>query len=85
MKTEQDIFGIELPSLEHLHSTRCVRRAKNIKTLHTPGHHLFKLLPSGRHYRSIRTCTNRLKNSFFPKSCGTIMEVGRGVSVSVFD
>ena len=36
VKTAQDLFGIELPSLEHLHSTCCVRRTKNIKTLHTP-------------------------------------------------
>lgn len=67
VKTVQDIVGIELPSLEHLHSTHCVKRAKNIINITHPRHHLFKLLPSDRHFRSIlRSCT--LKNSFFPKA-----------------
>lgn len=38
-KKAQHIVGIELPPLEHLHSTCCVRRAKNIiKDITHPGH-----------------------------------------------
>ena len=33
-----------------------------------PGHHLFKLLPSGRRFRAIKTKTNRLRNSFYPRA-----------------
>ena len=33
-----------------------------------PAHHMFDLLPSGRCYRSIRTRTNRLRNSIFPQA-----------------
>ncbi|KAK0137703.1 hypothetical protein N1851_026097 [Merluccius polli] len=35
---------------------------------HHQGFELFELLPSGRRYRCIKTRTNRLKNSFFPKA-----------------
>lgn len=56
VKTEQEIVGIGLPSFEHLHTTRCVRKVKNIiKVITHPGHYLFELLPSGRHFRSIHT------------------------------
>lgn len=65
VKTAQVIVGTELPSLEHLQKTRCVRRAKNIiKDITQPGHNLFKLPPSGRRFRSILICPNRIKNSF---------------------
>ncbi len=32
------------------------------------GHHLFELLPSGKCFRSIKSRTNRLKNSFYPSA-----------------
>uniref|UniRef100_A0A3Q1FID3 Transmembrane p24 trafficking protein 1b n=1 Tax=Acanthochromis polyacanthus TaxID=80966 RepID=A0A3Q1FID3_9TELE len=33
-----------------------------------PGHSLFSPFPSGRHYRTLRVKTNRLKNSFYPQA-----------------
>ena len=47
-----------------------------IKDITHPGRHLFQLLPSGRRYRSIRTRTNRLKNSFFPKAVALLWRWG---------
>lgn len=35
---------------------------------HHPGHHLFALLPSGRRYRTVKTHTTRLLNSFYPRA-----------------
>lgn len=45
-------------------STRYLGRAQNITRLHG----LFKLLPSGRHYRSAKTNTSRFIDSFFPRA-----------------
>ncbi len=51
------------------HNTRCLRRAHSIlRDPSHPGHHLFELLPSGRHFRTIKAKTNRLKNSFYPRA-----------------
>lgn len=33
-----------------------------------PGNYLFELLPSGRQFRSIKSRTNRLKDSFYPRA-----------------
>ena len=69
VRTAEKIIGCPLPSLRHLYTSRCLSRAEAIKRDNThPAHHLFELLPSGRRYRSIRTRTNRLRNSFFPQA-----------------
>ncbi len=48
VKTAQVIVGMNLPSLDHLYKTRCLRRAnKIIKDISHPNHSLFQLLPSG--------------------------------------
>ncbi len=39
-----------------------------IKDSSHPSHRLLSLLPSGRHLRSIRSCTSRLRDSFFPQA-----------------
>ncbi len=66
-KVTQKIVGCPLPSLEELHSSRCLKKAQNIlQDSSHPGHNLFGLLPPGRWYRTIKTRTNRLKNSFYP-------------------
>ena len=67
IKAAQKIIGCPLPSLDELHRSRCLKKANSIliDSSH-PGHKLFELLPSGRRYRSIKTRTNRLKNSFYP-------------------
>ncbi len=47
---------------------RCSSKATSIvKDPTHPSHSLFQLLPSGRLYRSIRACSARLLNSFFPR------------------
>lgn len=81
MKAAQDIVGIELPSLEHLYSIICMRGAKSIiKDITHLGHHLFKLLPTDRHFRTIQTCTDLksaspskaiLNSILFPESKNT--------------
>uniref|UniRef100_A0A8C7X192 Reverse transcriptase domain-containing protein n=1 Tax=Oryzias sinensis TaxID=183150 RepID=A0A8C7X192_9TELE len=69
VKAAQRIIGSPLPSLSDIYSSRCLGRAgKIIKDSSHPGSGLFDLLPSGRRYRCIRSRTNRLKNSFFPKA-----------------
>ncbi|KAL0199254.1 hypothetical protein M9458_007794, partial [Cirrhinus mrigala] len=69
INTAQKIVGCPLPSLEDLHSSRCLKKAQNIiKDTSHPGHPLFELLPSGRRYRLINARTNRLKNSLFNRN-----------------
>uniref|UniRef100_A0A8C7Y1L4 Reverse transcriptase domain-containing protein n=1 Tax=Oryzias sinensis TaxID=183150 RepID=A0A8C7Y1L4_9TELE len=69
VETAQKIIGCPLPTLTDIYSTRCLTRAQNIiKDSSHPGSDLFNLMPSGRRYRGIRSKTNRLKNSFFPKA-----------------
>lgn len=56
------IIICSLPTLEELHSSRCLKRAQNIvREIHHPGHSLFELQPSGRRYTNIKAKTNRLK------------------------
>ena len=62
------IIGRELPALQDTYHTRCLRKAGRIlKDCYHPAFRLFTLLPSGRRYRSIRSRTRRLENSFFPR------------------
>ena len=68
-KSAQKITHTQLPSLFDIHHTRCQQRAQNIiKDSFHPGHSLFSLLPSGRRYRSSRSHTSRLTNSFYPSA-----------------
>ncbi len=47
VKTAQIIVGTNLPSLDHLYKTSCLRRAnKIIKGFTRPDYSLFQLLPS---------------------------------------
>ena len=69
VRTAEKIIGCSLPSIEEIHETRCRKKAMSIiKDLNHPGHHLFTPLQSGRRYRSIRTSSNRFKNSFYPQA-----------------
>ncbi len=48
---------------------RCTRKARRIiKDSSHPSHRLLSLLPSGRRFRSIRSRTSRLRDSFFPQA-----------------
>uniref|UniRef100_A0A7N9AV81 Alkylated DNA repair protein AlkB homologue 8 N-terminal domain-containing protein n=1 Tax=Mastacembelus armatus TaxID=205130 RepID=A0A7N9AV81_9TELE len=69
VRTAEKIIGVSLPSITDIYSTRCIRKANSIVGDSThPSHTLFTLLPSGKRYRSIRTRTTRLLNSFFPQA-----------------
>nr|XP_061796100.1 ileal sodium/bile acid cotransporter-like [Nerophis lumbriciformis] len=64
INTAQKIIGCSLPSLEDIASSCYQKRANNImKDRSHPGHPLCDLLPSGKHYRSHKTRTNRLRDS----------------------
>ncbi|KAF7652537.1 hypothetical protein LDENG_00095020 [Lucifuga dentata] len=72
INSAQKIVGCPLPSVEDISNSRCLCRAKTIlKDSTHPAHHLFDLLPSGRHYRSFTARTTKLKNSFFPRAIRT--------------
>ncbi len=73
INTAQKIIGCPLPALKQLYNSRCLSRAQNIEKDHShPGSHFFKLLPSGRRYRCVKSRTNRLKDSFFPRAIITL-------------
>src|SRR4029434_11162780 len=63
------IIGRELPALQDTYHTRCLRKAGMIlKDCYHSAFRLFTPLPSGRRYRSIRSRTRRLENSFYPRA-----------------
>ncbi len=69
VRTARHIVGGELPSLPDIYTRRCTRKAQRIiKDSSHPSHSLLSLLPSGRRFRSIRSRTSRLRDSFFPQA-----------------
>uniref|UniRef100_A0AAZ1X8U9 Reverse transcriptase domain-containing protein n=1 Tax=Oreochromis aureus TaxID=47969 RepID=A0AAZ1X8U9_OREAU len=73
VKTAQGIIGTKLLNLDTVYASRLQKRASCIiKDPTHPGHRLFVPLPSGKRYRAIRTHTNRLKNSFFPRAVACV-------------
>ncbi len=69
VRTACHIVGGELPSLQDIYTRRCTRKARRIiKDSSHPSHSLLSLLPSGRHFRSIRSRTSRLRDSFLPQA-----------------
>ncbi len=69
VRTARHIVGGELTSLQDIYTRRCTRKARRIiKDSSHPSHRLLSLLPSGRRFRSIRSRTSRLRDSFFPQA-----------------
>ncbi len=69
VRTARHIVGGELPSLQDIYTRRCTRKAwRIIRDSSHPYHRLLSLLPSGRRFRSIRSRTSRLRDSFFPQA-----------------
>uniref|UniRef100_A0A8C1QXK5 Reverse transcriptase domain-containing protein n=1 Tax=Cyprinus carpio TaxID=7962 RepID=A0A8C1QXK5_CYPCA len=69
VNTAAKIIGAPLPSILDIFLTGCSSKTNIIvKDPTHPSHSLFQLLPSGRHYRSIRARSARLLNSFFPQA-----------------
>ncbi len=69
VRLAERISGSTLPSLQGIYLKRCRSRAAKItKDSNHPSNHLFRLLPSGRRYRSLMAKTERLRKSFFPQA-----------------
>ncbi len=69
VRLAERISGSALPSLQDIYLKRCKSRAaKIIKGSNHPGNHLFRLLPSGKCFRSMMAKTERLRRSFFPQA-----------------
>jgi hypothetical protein len=65
----QYISGAKLPAIHDLYTRRCQRKAlKIVKDPSHPSHRLFSLLPHGKQYRSAKSRTKRLLNSFYPQA-----------------
>lgn len=65
----QKIISFPLPSLRDIYRSRCQSKAyRIIKDATHPIHHIFSLLPSGRHYRALKCHTARLRISFYPSA-----------------
>ncbi len=68
VRLAERISGSALPSLQVIYLKRCKSRAVKIKDSTHPGNHLFRLLPSGKRFRSMMAKTERLRRSFFPQA-----------------
>ena len=82
INTTQKIAGCPLPTLEELHSSRCLKKAQNIIN-DTQHHSMFELMPSGRQYRSVKTTTNILKHSFFFPTAITTLNAAKNNTVQL--
>ena len=69
VRTAQYITGAKLPAIQDLYTKRCQRKAlKIVKDSCHPSHRLFSLLPQGKWYRSAKSRSKRLLNSFYPEA-----------------
>ena len=69
VRTAQYITGAKLPAIQDLYTRRCQRKAlKIVKDSSHPSNRLFSLLPHGKQYRSAKSRTKRLLNSFYPQT-----------------
>ncbi len=69
VRLAERISGSAIPSLQVTYLKCCKSRAvKIIKDSTHPGNHLFRLLPSGKRFRSMMAKTERLRRSFFPQA-----------------
>ncbi|KAM9825158.1 uncharacterized protein ACBT44_005959 [Syngnathus typhle] len=68
VNTAGKIIGASLPSLKDIYTSHLTRKAttivSDVSDVSHPAHSLFELLPSGKRYRSLRSRTTRLSNSF---------------------
>ena len=75
ISTASRVIGEQLPTLESIYRQRLKKRSyKIVEDPSHPAHGLFELLPSGRRYRSIKTRTNRFRNSLFPSAIRLLSE-----------
>uniref|UniRef100_A0A8C4TPM0 Reverse transcriptase domain-containing protein n=1 Tax=Erpetoichthys calabaricus TaxID=27687 RepID=A0A8C4TPM0_ERPCA len=67
VSTAQQITCTRLPAIQDIHITCCLRKVNRIRR--DPSHpalSVFTLLPSRKRLKSIRTCTSRFRNCFYP-------------------
>ncbi len=68
LKHASNSTGTDLAQLYDIFITRRIREAQSIiKDTSHPAHTLFSLLPSGKHYRSIKSRTTHFRDSVFPQ------------------
>jgi hypothetical protein len=69
VRTVQYITGATLPDIEDLYTRRCQRKAlKIVKYSSHPSHRLFYLIKHSKRYRSAKSRSKRLLNSFYPQA-----------------
>ena len=70
VRTAQYITGAKLPAIQDLYTRRSRRKAlKIVKDPSHTSHRLFSLTSHGKRYRSAKSRTKRLLNSFYPQAC----------------
>ena len=69
VRTAQYITGAKLPASQNLYTRPCQWKAlKIVKDSSHPSHRLSSLLPHGKRYRSAKSRSKRLLNSFYPQA-----------------
>ena len=69
VRTAQYITGAKLTAIQDLYNRRCQRKNQTIvKDSSHPSHRLFSLLLHGKRYRSTKSRSKRLLNSFYPQA-----------------
>ena len=69
VRTAQYITGAKIPAIQDLYNRTCQRKAhKIVRDFSHPSHRLFSLLPHCKRYRSAKSRTKRLLNSFYPQA-----------------
>ena len=66
VRTAQYITGAKLPAIQDLYTRQCQRKALEfVKDYRHSSHRLFSLIPHGNRYRSAKSRSKRLLNSFY--------------------
>ena len=69
VRTAQYVTGAKIPAIQDLYTRQCQRKAlKIVNDSSHPSHRLFSLLPHGKRYRSAKSRSKRLLNSFYPQA-----------------
>jgi hypothetical protein len=69
VRTAQYITGAKLPAIQDLYTRRRQRKVhKIVRDSSHPSYRLFSLLPHGKRYRSAKSRTERLLNSFYSQA-----------------
>ena len=69
VRTAQYITEAKLPAIQDLYTRWCQKKAlKIVKDSSLPSHRLFSLLPHDKQYRSTKSRSKTLLNSFYPQA-----------------